>query len=151
MIDGVKVKQLRVIPDQRGRLMELLRRDDEIFEQFGQVYMTTVYPGVVKAWHYHRVQSDNFAAVSGTIQIALYDAREGSPTRGEVTVLHAGVHNPILVHVPPLVYHGFKNIGLEEAIVINCTTEPYNREAPDEYRIDPHDNDIPHDWRSRDG
>jgi dTDP-4-dehydrorhamnose 3,5-epimerase len=151
MIDGVKVKQLRVIPDQRGRLMELLRRDDEIFEQFGQMYMTTVYPGVVKAWHYHRVQSDNFAAISGTIQIALYDAREGSPTRGEVNVFHAGVHNPILIHVPPLVYHGFKNVGLEEAIVVNCTTEPYNREAPDEYRIDPHDNDIPHDWRSRDG
>jgi dTDP-4-dehydrorhamnose 3,5-epimerase len=151
MIDGVKIKQLRVIPDQRGRLMELLRRDDEIFEQFGQMYMTTVYPGVVKAWHYHRVQSDNFAAISGTIQIALYDAREGSPTRGEVNVFHAGVHNPILIHVPPLVYHGFKNVGLEEAIVVNCTTEPYNREAPDEYRIDPHDNDIPHDWRSRDG
>lgn len=151
MIDGVKVKQLRVIPDQRGRLVELLRSDDDIFEKFGQVYVTTVYPGVVKAWHYHRVQSDNFAAVNGSIEIALYDARQDSPTRGEVNVLYAGVHNPILVHVPPLVYHGFKNVGIEESIIVNCPTEEYDYEQPDEYRIDPYDNDIPHDWRRRDG
>lgn len=151
MIEGVVVKRLQVHPDQRGRLMEILRSDDEVFRKFGQVYMTTVYPGVVKAWHYHKVQEDNFAVLVGMVQIALYDPREDSPTRGEVNVLHAGVHNPILVHVPPFVYHGFKNVGTEEAIVVNCPTEPYNREQPDEYRIDPFKNDIPHDWNRRDG
>jgi dTDP-4-dehydrorhamnose 3,5-epimerase-like enzyme len=29
MIDGVKIKRLKVIPDERGRLMEILRSDDE--------------------------------------------------------------------------------------------------------------------------
>ena len=53
-IDGVRVKQLRVIPDERGRLMEMLRRDDELFIDVGQTYMTTMYPGVTKAWHYHK-------------------------------------------------------------------------------------------------
>ena len=53
MIRDVKVKNLRCIPDERGRLMEILREDDEVFERFGQVYMTTNYTGVVKAWHYH--------------------------------------------------------------------------------------------------
>lgn len=151
MIDGVKTKQLRVIPDQRGRLMEILRRDDELFEQFGQAYMTTAYPGVVKAWHYHRIQSDNFAVVHGMMEIALYDSREGSPTKGEVNVFRVGVHNPMLVHIPPLVYHGFKSIGEEEAIIVNLPTEVYNYQQPDEYRLDAHDNDIPHDWSRRDG
>lgn len=151
MIDGVKIKRLKVIPDQRGRLMEILRSDDDIFTKFGQVYMTTAYPGVVKAWHYHKTQSDNVAVVHGTAQIALYDAREGSPTHREVNVFYAGVHNPILLHIPPLVYHGFKNIGTEEILIINTVTEPYRYDQPDEYRVDPYDNDIPHDWRARDG
>ena len=60
MIDGVKVKKLKVIPDERGWLMEILRCDDEIYKEFGQVYMTTAYPGVVKAWHFHKKQTDNF-------------------------------------------------------------------------------------------
>ncbi len=151
MIEGVKVKQLRVLPDERGRLMEILRRDDECFTQFGQAYITTVYPGVVKAWHYHKVQHDNFAVVAGMVQIALYDAREDSPTKGEVNVFHVGIHNPMLIHVPPFVYHGFKNIGTEEAIVLNLPTEVYHYDAPDEYRLAPHSKDIPHDWTRRDG
>ncbi len=65
MIDGVKVKALKVIPDERGRLMEMLRADDEIFLRFGQVYMTTAYPGAVKAWHYHKKQFDHFVVVPG--------------------------------------------------------------------------------------
>lgn len=151
MIDGVKIKRLTVHADQRGRLMEVLRRDDELFTRFGQVYITTVYPGAVKAWHYHKLQTDNLATLVGMVQIALYDAREDSPTKGEVNVFHAGVHNPMVVQVPAMVYHGFKNVGTEEAVVLNVPTEPYRHDDPDEYRIDPHDNDIPHDWSRRDG
>ncbi|MEK6591010.1 MAG: dTDP-4-dehydrorhamnose 3,5-epimerase family protein [Nitrospinota bacterium] len=151
MIDGVKVKRLKVIPDERGRLMEMLRCDDEIFEKFGQIYMTTVYPGVVKGWHYHRVQNDNFVIVKGMVKVALYDEREGSSTKGKINEFFLGGHNPTLLHIPRLVVHGFKGIGIEEAIVINCTTEPYNHNAPDEFRIDPHNNNIPYDWSRKDG
>jgi len=151
MISGVKVKRLRVIPDERGRLMEILRSDDEIFEKFGQVYITTAYPGVVKGWHYHRIQSDNMAVVKGMMKIVLYDARKDSPTYGEVNEFFAGEHNPILIHIPPFVYHGFKCISEYEAIVVNIPTERYNYDEPDEYRVDPHNNDIPYDWARRDG
>jgi dTDP-4-dehydrorhamnose 3,5-epimerase len=97
------------------------------------------------------VQHDNFAVLHGMVQIALHDPRDGSPTKGEVNVFHAGVHNPILIHVPPFVYHGFKNIGTEEAIILNLPTEVYDYKQPDEYRLDPHTSDIPHDWSRRDG
>jgi len=80
MIDGVKVKKLKIIPDERGRLMEILRSDDEAFKKFGQVYMTTAKPGIAKAWHYHKKQDDNFTCVCGRMKLALYDARAGSPT-----------------------------------------------------------------------
>ena len=71
MINGVMIKKLKVIADERGRLMEILRADDEMFESFGQVYMTTAYPGVVKGWHYHKRQSDNMAVVRGMMKIVL--------------------------------------------------------------------------------
>jgi len=151
MIDGVKTKKLSVIPDERGRLMEILRADDDLFERFGQVYVTTVRPGVVKAWHYHAKQTDNLAVVDGMAKLALYDARDGSATKGKVQEFFAGNENPMLVQIPPGVYHGFKCISEREAIIVNCPTEPYNRESPDEYRADPHDNDIPYDWQRRDG
>ena len=120
MIDGVTVKQLKVLCDERGRLMEMLRSDDELFKGFGQVYMTTAYPGVTKAWHYHRKQWDHFVVVAGMMKVVLYDAREDSPTKHEVNEFFMGVHNPILVQIPPLVYHGFKCISDHEAVVINC-------------------------------
>jgi len=151
MIEGVKIKQLRVIPDQRGRLMEILRADDDLFEKFGQVYMTTTYPGVVKAWHLHKKQIDNVACVLGMIKLAVYDPREDSPTYKEVNEFYLGTHNPILVQLPRGVYHGWMCVSAEEAIVVNTPTEVYDREIPDEFRLDPHENDIPYDWRRRDG
>ncbi len=151
MIDGVKIKKLKVIPDERGRLMEMLRSDDELFIKFGQVYMTTAYPGVVKAWHYHKKQVDNFVVVKGMMKVVLCDNRKDSPTHGEVNEFFMGEHNPILLQIPANVYHGFKCISEREAIVINCSTEPYNPNSPDEYRIPPDSKEIPYDWKRKDG
>lgn len=151
MIDGVKIKQLKVIPDERGRLMEILRCDDDVFDKFGQAYITVGYPGIVKAWHYHKKQTDFFCTVYGMMKVVLYDSRENSPTRGEVNEFFTGIHNPLLIKIPPLIFHGFKAIGTTEAIVVNIPTEPYNRSEPDEYRIDPFDNDIPYNWDVKEG
>lgn len=147
MIDGVKVKKLKIIPDERGRLMEILRSDDENFSKFGQVYMTTAYPGVVKAWHYHKKQDDNFTCVHGKMKLALYDARPKSPTFKEVNEFIIGPDDPMLVAIPKHVYHGFKCISDVEALVINTVTRPYDYKKPDEYRLDAYENDIPYDWR----
>jgi dTDP-4-dehydrorhamnose 3,5-epimerase len=151
MIEGVCVKQLKVIPDERGRLMEILRRDDPEFVGFGQVYMTTVYPGVVKAWHYHQKQTDNMTVVKGVLKLVLYDDRADSPTRGEVNEFFVSEHRPLMVQIPKGVLHGIKGVGSGEAILINLVTEPYNRETPDEFRVPPHSPDIPYDWAVKEG
>ncbi len=151
MIAGARLKDLKVIPDERGRLMEILRSDEDFFIQFGQLYLTAVYPGVVKGWHYHHKQFDNFAVVKGMAKIVLYDSRENSPTKGEVNEFFLGEQNPKLLQIPPLVYHGFKGISTEETLIINCPTELYDYQKPDEYRIDPHKNEIPYKWERKDG
>ena len=151
LIEGVRMKKLMVIPDQRGRLMEMYRADEEMFAGFGQVYLTTTLPGVVKAWHLHKLQTDNVVCVAGMIRLGLYDDRKDSPTFGLTNQFFLGVHQPLLVQIPPLIYHGWKCVSLEEALIINTVTKPYNSEQPDEYRLDPHDNHIPWDWSQKDG
>ena len=151
LIRGIATKRLTVIPDERGRLFEILRRDEPLFTTFGQVYCTTVQCGVVKGWHYHKKQVDHFVCVSGMIKLVAYDSRPRSSTKGLVNEFFIGTHNPLLVKIPSGVYHGFKGLSEPEAIVINVPTEPYHHARPDEYRLDPHQNEIPYDWSGRDG
>src|SRR5688572_8227746 len=149
-IQGVRTKPLQVIPDERGYLMEILRADDaELFTKFGQVYLSATYPGVVKAWHYHERQVDNFACVAGMVKLVLVDTRPDSPTKGAINEFFIGMQNPTLVQVPNLVYHGWKCISPEVALVVNTPTEPYNYAQPDEYRVDAHDA-LPYDWSRKD-
>lgn len=151
MIDGVIVKPLKPIADERGYLMEIFRSDDPFFEKFGQSYLTVVYPGVVKGWHFHKLQVDHFCGVKGMAKVVLYDDREGSATRGEVNEFFMGEKNPILLRIPTGVLHGMKGVGTEPALIINTPSEPYQHSSPDEYRVDPHDSKIPYKWDRRDG
>ncbi len=131
--------------------MEILRADDtELFTRFGQVYVSATYPGVVKAWHYHKQQVDLFACVAGMVKLVLVDTRSGSPTEGAVNEFFLGSQNPALVQVPNLVYHGWKCISTEVALVVNVPNEPYRYDEPDEYRLAPHGT-LPYDWTRVDG
>ena len=144
MINGVVIKPLKRIPDERGMIMHMLRSDDPDFEAFGEIYFSVIYPGKVKGWHCHRRQIGNFAVVSGMAKIVLYDGRDGSPTHGELVEVCAGEHNYVLVKIPAGVVSGLKGIGVEPAVVANCASEPHD--PADDQSIDPFDNDIPYDW-----
>lgn len=144
MIEGVQIHPLRQIPDERGKIMHMLREDAPHFERFGEIYFSVVYPGVIKAWHYHKEMTLNYAVVFGMIKLVLYDDREGSPTHGEVMEIFIGESNYSLVHIPPKVWNGFKGVGITQAIVANCATIPHH---PEEIvRMDPFENHIPYKW-----
>jgi len=146
MIEGVIIRELKPIPDERGWLMELMRSDWEIFERFGQVYLTTLYPRVVKAWHYHKTQTDNMICIKGMTKLVLFDSRKSSPTFEQLSEIFFGDENPLLVKIPPLVCHGLKSIGEVTSYVINVPTAPYNYNKPDEYRLPPDTKSITYDW-----
>jgi dTDP-4-dehydrorhamnose 3,5-epimerase len=147
MIQGVGVFPLRQIPDERGKIMHMLRCDDAHFEAFGEIYFSVVYQGVVKGWHLHKSMTLNYAVVSGMIKLVLYDDRDGSPTRGELQEIYVGEANYVLVRIPPGVWNGFKGIGTSPAIVANCATLPHD--ADEIVRMDPFDSCIPYDWTLR--
>ena len=147
MIEGVKVVPLRQIPDERGTVMHMLKRTDPHFTEFGEIYFTTVYPGVVKGWHRHHRMTLNYACISGAIKLVLYDEREDSPTNGDLIELCIGPETQYaLVQIPTDVWNGFQGLGTGASIVANCATEPHTLEFSD--RIDPLDNHIPYDWKT---
>jgi len=146
MIEGVKTKPLKLVADERGWLMEILRSDWDIFKKFGQTYVTVAYPNVVKAWHMHKKQTDSITCVKNMIKLVLYDGREHSKTKGEINEFIIGEKNPLLVSVPPEVWHGFKAIE-ETAFIVNVPTELYNPKKPDEHRLPPDTDKIPYDWK----
>ncbi len=149
MIDGVAVRPLRQIPDERGKIMHMLRADAPHFEQFGEIYFSCVYPGAIKAWHIHKAMTLNYAVIVGRIKLVLYDDREQSPTRGELMELFIGDGNYALVTIPPRIWNGFKGIGTEMAIVANCATLPHDPEEIE--RMDPFTDRIPYRWDIRHG
>jgi dTDP-4-dehydrorhamnose 3,5-epimerase len=144
MIGGVKITPLKQIPDERGKVMHMLRADAEGFVGFGEIYFSCVYPGAIKGWHIHKKMTLNYAVPHGNIKFVLYDDRENSPTRGQIQEIFMGPDNYCLVTVPPFVWNGFKGIGSEMAIVANCASIPH-----DPYEIErlaPFDPSIPYDW-----
>ncbi|AEG59397.1 dTDP-4-dehydrorhamnose 3,5-epimerase family protein [Desulforamulus ruminis] len=151
LIKDVLTKKLQVIPDDRGYLMEMLRADWPEFMNFSQAYVTACYPHIIKAWHYHQKQWDHFVCLSGMAKVVLYDDREGSPTRGTVNVFHLGNLNPLLLRIPPLVYHGFTTAGNQPALIVNFPTELYNYQEPDEHRLPYNTPGIPYDWEVKHG
>ena len=148
-IDGLVVTPLRRIPDERGAVFHMLREDSDVFERFGEIYFSMVYPGAIKAWHVHKEMTLNYAVPVGMVKLVCYDDREGSSTRGNVVELHVGELNYCLVTIPPLVWNGFKGEGTSPALVANCSTVPHR---PDEIdRMDPFSDSVPYDWALRHG
>jgi len=147
MIEGVVTKQLRQATDERGWLIEIMRNDWEHYQKFGQVYVTAAYPQVVKAWHMHKKQTDNVACIKGMIKLVLCDCREESKTKNEINEFVIGERNLLLVKIPPEVWHGFKNVTEEYALVLNIPTELYNYKEPDEHRLPPNTRKIPYNWK----
>jgi dTDP-4-dehydrorhamnose 3,5-epimerase len=144
MINGVIVTPLRQLLDERGKVMHMLRADSPGFQQFGEIYFSCVYPGAIKAWHIHKAMTLNYAVPHGQIKFVLYDDRLASSTRGELQEIFLGPDNYCLVTVPPMVWNGFKGIGVEAAIVANCASIPHD---PDEIeRKSAFDPSIPYDW-----
>lgn len=144
MIDGVVIYPLKKIPDERGTVMHMLKATDPHFKGFGEIYFSTIYPGVIKGWHVHSRMIINYAVPVGTVKLVLFDARAGSPTEGEIQEIFVGEENYCLVQVPTGVVNGFKAVGGKTAIVANCATIPHDPQET--ARINPSASDIPYNW-----
>jgi dTDP-4-dehydrorhamnose 3,5-epimerase len=143
-IEGVQVVPLKRIADERGTIFHMLKRTDPHFLEFGEIYFSSVYRGVVKGWHRHRGMTLNYACVFGRVKVVAYDDRVESSTRGELVEVVLGPDNHSLIIIPPGVWNGFKGMSDPFGIVANCCTHPHDPSRSE--RLDPFENDIPYDW-----
>jgi dTDP-4-dehydrorhamnose 3,5-epimerase len=148
-IFGVSLKPLVRHPDDRGFFEEILRDDDGLLRRFGQASLSMTYPGVIKAFHYHREQDDLWFFPVGNAQVVLHDLRPDSPTRGVTNVFYLGEDHPGLLLIPVGVAHGYRVLGASPAYILYFTTQSYQREHPDEHRLPYDDPDIGFDWTTR--
>jgi dTDP-4-dehydrorhamnose 3,5-epimerase len=144
-IHGVRVHPLKLLPNERGRLMEVQRSDEPGFPGYAQSYITSTLPGVIKAWYRHHRQVDQMTVVTGLLKLVLYDGRDDSPTRGRLNEIIIGEVAPRLVLIPPGVWHGFQAIG-RETFCLHLNTVAWKAEDTDEDRLPVDDPSIPYKW-----
>lgn len=149
MIEGVKLKELVRHPDDRGFFEEILRDDDGILTRFGQASLSKTYPGVIKAFHYHKEQDDLWFFPVGNAQVVLHDLRPESPTHRLTDVYYMGEDFPTLLLIPAGVAHGYRVLGQSPLFIVYFTTHPYRRNTPDEFRVPFDDPTIGFDWSTK--
>tara|TARA_Y100001958_G_C20827286_1_gene279601 strand:- start:119 stop:565 length:447 start_codon:yes stop_codon:yes gene_type:complete len=147
MINGVIVTKLKKIPDERGAIFHMLRNDDSHFKKFGEIYFSIAYPGIIKGWHEHTRQVQNYAVVDGMIKLVLYDNRKKSNTYKKIQEIYMGDLNYQLVTIPTGIINAYKCIGTTKSILANCSTLPHEPNEMINYNIN--SKKIPYDWNAK--
>jgi dTDP-4-dehydrorhamnose 3,5-epimerase len=144
MINDIIITPLKKIPDERGMIMHFIKSTDKNFKSFGEVYFATAYPGVIKGWHLHKKQEQNYCVIQGMIKLVLFDNRKDSHSKGQLQEIFIGENNYCVVKIPPGIINGWKCIGDKTAILANFSDLPHDPTEME--RIDPISNNIPYNW-----
>ncbi len=145
MIEGVTINEKKVISDNRGKILHMLRNDDKNFTKFGEIYFSYVYPNQFKAWHLHKKMTLNYVAVYGEIKIVLFDDRKESKTFGEIQEIFLSNENHKLITIPPMIWNGFSSANKNLAVLANCSNIPHDKSEIERLNYD--DPKFPYDWK----
>ena len=144
MIEDVIITRLKVIKDNRGKVMHMLRNDSPVFKNFGEIYFSTINFNSIKAWHLHKEATLNYVCVKGKVKLVLYDDRKNSSTRGKIKEYDLSPEDYYLITIPPNIWNGFKGLDKGESIIANCLTLPHNEKEM--VRKDPGDKNFNYKW-----
>lgn len=144
MIEGVKITNLKILSDERGKVMHMLRSDSDAFEKFGEIYFSTIFHNIVKGWHLHLKSTLNYVCIKGEVKLTLFDDRTKSSTKGQHQEIILSPKNYFLVSIPPNIWNGFKGLDLEESIIANCLDNPHDEKEM--VRKDINDNYFKYKW-----
>ena len=145
MIFDVKITKLKIISDDRGKVMHMLRTDSPAFKEFGEIYFSTIYQGKIKGWHLHKESSLNYVCIKGKVRLTLFDDRPGSKSKNEIQEIILSPREYNLITIPPNIWNGFKGLDKDESIIANCLTLPHNEREM--VRKEPDDIYFKFDWK----
>ena len=144
MIHDVKITPLKIISDNRGKVMRMLRTDSQVFEKFGEIYFSTIYHQSIKGWHLHKESTLNYVCIKGKVKLVLFDNRKESSTKGVYQELILSPEDYFLVTIPPNIWNGFKGLDKAESIIANCLTLPHDEKEM--VRKDSFDKSFSYKW-----
>ena len=144
MIHDIKITPLKIISDDRGKVMHMLRKDSAIFKSFGEIYFSTIFENSIKAWHLHKDSTLNYVCVKGKVKLVLFDDRKNSSSKGNYQELILSPENYFLVTIPPNIWNGFKGLDKSESIIANCLTLPHDEKEM--VRKEPLDKIFNYNW-----
>ena len=144
MINDIIISPLKILSDNRGKVMHMMRNDSKVFKSFGEVYFSTIYKDSIKAWHLHKENTLNYACVKGKVKLVLFDDRKESSTNGEYQEIILTPQNYFLITIPPNIWNGFKGLDDDESIIANCLSSPHNENEM--VREDPLNEKFKYDW-----
>tara|TARA_X000000950_G_C13879722_1_gene646388 strand:- start:1894 stop:2328 length:435 start_codon:yes stop_codon:yes gene_type:complete len=144
MIHDVKVLDLKIISDKRGKIMHMMRTDSPSFKKFGEIYFSTIYQNVIKGWHLHQKSTLNYACIKGKVKLVLFDKRENSKSFNKFQEIILSPNKYFLVSIPPNIWNGFKGLDSGESIIANCLDNPHDEKEM--FRKDPLDNMFNYKW-----
>lgn len=143
-IKDIIITPLRIIADDRGSVMHMLRSDSKIFKNFGEIYFSTIHKNKIKAWHLHKEATLNYACVFGSVKLVLFDERKDSETKGLYQEINLSINNYSLITIPPNIWNGFKGLGNDYSIIANCLNLPHNEKEM--VRLDYNDIKFDYNW-----
>ena len=144
MIHDIKITPLKIISDDRGKVMHMLRTDTKIFKQFGEIYFSTIYNKAIKGWHLHKESYLNYTCIKGEVKLVLFDDRNDSPSKNKFQEIILSPKNYCLITIPPNIWNGFKGLDKEESIIANCLTIAHNEKEM--IRKNPFDKKFNYQW-----
>ena len=144
LIEGVRIIKKKVITDDRGKILHMLKNTDDGFNKFGEIYFSYVYPKKIKAWHIHKKMTLNYIAAYGKIKLVLYDDRDNSKSKGALQELTLSSDNHLLVSIPPMIWNGFTSADDNLAVLANCSDIPHDKNEI--LRVDFDNPKIPYKW-----
>ena len=144
MIEGVKISDLKIISDKRGKIMHMMRTDSPTFKKFGEIYFSTIYQNIIKGWHLHLKSTLNYACIKGKVKLVLIDDRKNSKTKNQYQEIILSPEKYFLVSIPPNIWNGFKGLDTNESIIANCLDNPHDEKEM--VRKDPSDKYFNFNW-----
>lgn len=143
-IQGVKIIKKKVLSDDRGKILHMLKKTDKEFIKFGEIYFSFVFPKKIKAWHIHKKMTLNYVAIFGRIKLVLFDDRKNSKSNGVIEEILLSNKNHFLISIPPKIWNGFCSANNKLAILANCSNIPHDKKEI--LRINYNDPKIPYNW-----
>jgi len=147
LIDGVKNNSVKSFIDERGFLSQILPEGSESF-QIKRIYSTGNFSkGTIRGFHKHKKEKKAFFVPTGAAKFVLVDDRKDSSTYKEINSFILLNRNPTVLTIPTSVFTGWMSLE-EVTVVLGISSELFNKNNPDDERIDPYTfGDV---WKAKD-